>query len=187
MWNSCPPPTPQRTTRQPEVCLHSPSGQSSSAVLLYGDGRLLGPGVSNPCQPSSDSALDDHSGAAQPLGPQPLQKSHLTGPEKDFSLPEAVLVRVWNQLRQGLSAQGLGPIWVLRPTEQKAIPAEELLVGPSGERRNRMLCSDSRISVLLRPCCIATSNKSTPSGSATSIRVKVSTQKVGTWMDNLQH
>lgn len=178
--------SPQRTTRQPEVCLHSPSGQSSSAVLLYGDGRLLDPGVSNPCQPSSGSALDDHSGAAQPLGSQPLQKSHLTGPEKDFRLPEAVLVRVWNQLRQGLSAQGLGPIRVLSPTEQKAIPAEELLVGPSGERRNRRLCPDSRLSVLLHPCCLATSNKST-SGSATSIRVKAGTQKVGTWMDNLQH
>lgn len=116
--------------------LHSPSGQSSPAVLLDGDGCLLEPDVSNPRQPSSDSALDDHSGAAQPLGPQPLQKSHLTGSEKYFSLPKAVLVLVWNQLWQGSSAQGLGLIRVLRPAEQKAVPAEELLVRPSGERRN---------------------------------------------------
>lgn len=92
------------------------------------------PDVSNPLQPSSDSALDDHSGAAQPLGSEPLQESHLTGSEKHLSLPKAELVLVWNQLREGSSAQGLGLVRVLRPTEQKAIPAEELLVCPSGGR-----------------------------------------------------
>lgn len=132
---------------------NSPPGQGSPAVLLDGDGCLLDPDVSNLLQPSSDSALDDHGGAAQPLGSQPLQKSHLTGSEKHFSLPKAVLVLVWNQLWQGSSTQGLGLIWVLRPTEQKAVPAEELLVRPPGGRRNRRFCSDSGISVWLQRCC----------------------------------
>lgn len=45
----------------------SPSGQSSSAVLLYGDCGPADPDVSNPCHPSSDPALDDHGGTTQPL------------------------------------------------------------------------------------------------------------------------
>ena len=112
----------------------SPSGQSSPAVSLYGDRRPADPGVSGPGQPSSDAALDDHGSNTQLLRSKPLQKGHLTSTEEYFGLSEAELVRVWDELRQSLSAGGLGLIQALRASEQKAVPAEELLVRPSGHK-----------------------------------------------------
>lgn len=111
---------------------HSPSGRGSSAVSLNGHSRPTDPRVSDPRQPPSDPALDDHGGHAQPLGPQPLQESHLTGPEEHFGLSEAVLVRVRDEPRQRLSARGPGVLLTPQASEQEAVSAEELLVRPPG-------------------------------------------------------
>lgn len=114
--------------------LSSPPGQSSSAVSLYCDGCPQDPGVSGPCQPSSDPTLDEHSSHTQPLCSQPLQKGHLTSTEKHFGFSKAVLVCVRDKLRQGLSTGGLSLLLALRPLKKHTISAEELLIRPSGYR-----------------------------------------------------
>ncbi|TNN75014.1 hypothetical protein EYF80_014760 [Liparis tanakae] len=110
---------------------------SSSAVSLYGESCPADPGVSDPGQPASDPALDDRSSQPQPLASQPLQESHLAGPEKHFGLPKAVLVRVRDELRQDPSARGLGPLLTLGTAEQETVPTEELIVRPPGNKKDR--------------------------------------------------
>lgn len=108
-------------------------------MLLDGDGGPADADVSEAGQPASDPTLDDHGSKAQPLGSQPLQESHLTGPEEHFGLSKAVLVRVRDEFWQSLSAQGLGLILVLGALEQDAVSDEELLVRPSREKETDCL------------------------------------------------